>query len=70
MDSYFSTIEGPLDVKRFQTMVRNTFYDMVGKVDDEFSMPEHGDEYLQLKNEYFEYFTNKQRDLIKRFGKK
>lgn len=70
LDSYFSTIEGPLDVKRFQTLVRNTFYDMVGKVDDEFSMPEHGDEYQQLKNEYFEYFTNKQRDLIKRFGKK
>ena len=69
LDSYFATIEGPVDVKRFQTMVNNTFFNMVGKVDDEFSYMEHGDEYQQLSNEYFSYFSEKLRELAKRFGK-
>ena len=32
LDSYFATIEGPVDVKRFQTMVNNTFFNMVGRL--------------------------------------
>ena len=69
LDSYFATIEGPVAVKRFQTLVNNTLFNMVGKVDDEFSYMEHGDEYQQLSNEYFSYFSEKLRELAKRFGK-
>jgi hypothetical protein len=69
LDSYLDTIEGPVDVKRFQSKVRNAYYGMVSNVDDEYSYPSHGDNFIQLTNEYMSYFRNKLKNLVQKYGK-
>ena len=69
LDSYLDTIEGPVDVKRFQSKVRNAYYGMVSNVDDEYSYPSHGDNFIQLTNEYMSYFRKKLKSLVQKYGK-
>ena len=69
LDSYLDTIEGPVNVKRFQSKVRNAYYGMVSNVDDEYSYPSHGDNFIQLTNEYMSYFRNKLKNLVQKYGK-
>lgn len=69
LDSYFSTIEGPIDVKRYQTKVMNAYYQMVGNVDDEYSYPSHGRDFQQLTNDFMSHFTNKLNELIRNYGR-
>jgi hypothetical protein len=69
LDSYLNTIEGPVDVKRFQSKVRNAYYGMVSNVDDEYSYPSHGDDFIQLTDEYMSYFRNKLKNLVQKYGK-
>jgi hypothetical protein len=69
LDSYLDTIEGPVNVKRFQSKVRNAYYGMVSNVDDEYSYPSHGDNFIQLTNEYMSYFRKKLKSLVQKYGK-
>ena len=69
LDSYLNTIEGPVDVKRFQRKVMNTYYQMVSNVDDEYSYPSHGRDFQQLTTDFMSYFTNKLKELIQNYGK-
>ena len=69
LDSYLNTIEGPVDVKRFQSKVMNTYYQMVSNVDDEYSYPSHGRDFQQLTTDFMSYFTNKLKELIQNYGK-
>ena len=69
LDSYLNTIEGPVDVKRFQSKVMNTYYRMVSNVDDEYSYPSHGRDFQQLTTDFMSYFTNKLKELIQNYGK-
>jgi hypothetical protein len=69
LDSYLDTIEGPVNVKRFQSKVRNAYYGMVSNVDDEYSYPSHGDDFIQLTDEYMSYFRNKLKNLVQKYGK-
>jgi hypothetical protein len=69
LDSYLDTIEGPVNVKRFQSKVRNAYYGMVSNVDDEYSYPSHGDNFIQLTNEYMSYFRKKLKGLVQKYGK-
>jgi hypothetical protein len=69
LDSYLDTIEGPVNVKRFQSKVRNAYYEMVSNVDDEYSYPSHGDNFIQLTNEYMSYFRKKLKSLVQKYGK-
>ena len=69
LDSYLNTIEGPVNVKRFQSKVRNAYYGMVSNVDDEYSYPSHGDNFIQLTNEYMSYFRKKLKGLVQKYGK-
>jgi hypothetical protein len=69
LDSYLDTIEGPVNVKRFQSKVRNAYYGMVSNVDDEYSYPSHGDDFIQLTNEYMSYFRKKLKSLVQKYGK-
>jgi hypothetical protein len=69
LDSYLDTIEGPVNVKRFQSKVRNAYYRMVSNVDDEYSYPSHGDNFIQLTDEYMSYFRNKLKNLVQKYGK-
>jgi hypothetical protein len=69
LDSYLNTIEGPVNVKRFQSKVRNAYYGMVSNVDDEYSYPSHGDDFIQLTDEYMSYFRNKLKNLVQKYGK-
>lgn len=69
LDSYLNTIEGPVDVKRFQNKVMNTYYQMVSNVDDEYSYPSHGRDFQQLTTDFMSYFTNKLKELIQNYGK-
>jgi hypothetical protein len=69
LDSYLNTIEGPVNLKRFQSKVRNAYYGMVSNVDDEYSYPSHGDNFIQLTNEYMSYFRKKLKSLVQKYGK-
>jgi hypothetical protein len=69
LDSYLNTIEGPVNLKRFQSKVRNAYYGMVSNVDDEYSYPSHGDDFIQLTDEYMSYFRNKLKNLVQKYGK-
>jgi hypothetical protein len=69
LDSYLNTIEGPVDVKRFQSKVMNTYYQMVSNVDNEYSYPSHGRDFQQLTTDFMSYFTNKLKELIQNYGK-
>ena len=69
LDSYLNTIEGPVNIKRFQNKVMNTYYQMVSNVDDEYSYPSHGRDFQRLTTDFMSYFTNKLKELIQNYGK-
>ena len=64
LDSYFDTIEGPVDVKRFGDKVRTEFYQMMNDADRPID-----DEHTNLYNEFRLRFNSKLKDLIKKYGK-
>lgn len=64
LDSYFDTIEGPVDVKRFGDKVRNEFYQMMSDADRPID-----NEHTKLYNEFRLHFNNKLKELINKYGK-
>ena len=64
LDSYFDTIKGPVDVKRFGDKVRTEFYQMMNDADRPID-----DEHTNLYNEFRLRFNSKLKELIKTYGK-
>lgn len=69
LDYYLDTVSSPVDVKRFQRKVMNTYYQMVSDVDGENSYPSHGKDFQQLTTDFMSYFTTKLKVLIQKYGK-
>lgn len=67
LDSYFDTIEGPVDIKRFNSKLSNEFYQM--RNDAGFDVPIN-DEYQKLFNEFRSHFHNKLKELNGKYGSK
>lgn len=64
LDSYFNTIEGPVDVKRFGDKVRIEFYKMMSDADRPID-----NEHTKLYNEFRLHFNSKLKELINKYGK-
>lgn len=65
LDSYFDTIEGTVDVKRFNSKINNEFYQM--RNDAGLDAPIN-DEYQKLFNEFRSHFHNKLKELVGKHG--
>jgi len=65
LDSYFDTIEGTVDVKRFNSKINNEFYQM--RNDAGLDAPIN-DEYQKLFNEFRSHFHSKLKDLVGKHG--
>ena len=65
LDSYFDTIEGPVDVKRFNAKLSNAFYQM--RDESGLDAPIN-DEYQKLFNEFRSHFHSKLKDLVGKHG--
>lgn len=67
LDFYFNNIEGPVDIKRFNSKLNNAFYQM--RNDAGLDAPIN-DEYQELFNEFRSHFHNKLKELNGKYGSK